>query len=774
MKKTLALLLALTLAFSCITVLAGETSDVYEQTVVETITYDDLDANLKDKNGNAYRATDPTGNVYYKMNAVQAYLHQDDQYKDKTFELPLEDGGEYVFEYKANIRSCSASPRHAQIGAYLKYDDSTSSFPYIGFRIDARYNASNTKLVSVTPQFHFHYGERVGTTGDTVVNTPIGDAFTLTAGEDAKFCWYTFRNIYNLDTKKATLQIFDAAGTKVQEVTYDMPDKIPGTDRTISYKNMKTAYLEVSASVIYVGIDDYKITKTVAKPVTAKFDDTMVDVTYNDVTIPSGKVTAVPYNSSETATFTVSPKNGYEVDEILVNGEAIDSKTAVSFTKLQDAATFEVKMKDVRYVETQQMVTHEDKDAIPFANATTYGEYIVSEGNNQYYKAVAADATLKASYYDTTEMSNITMGSDGEYIIRYKKKFANHGGNGVQNTNVNVYYNNSGTGAQHPFMGFKIEPVDRNALNISFMIRHRPAGSDTETTVLNLPKACSFVPETWYTYEHVYNLDNKTASLLIYDETGKQIFDYTMDFPEQGVYGPFRFCYIRSNISNNAWVGIDNFQILKSTKKGIEAIYDSTMGTVTCDGAPVANGEEIVVDYNDSAASTFAVAPKEGYVIDKILVNGAEMATDTVTFKNVITDQTLEVVFKEKPAVAPTVSVAPTYSFDANYKDGAAQVAYFTVNPGYGYTFSDGIAKICEAGNNAEAMKLESAKTMSDYINNNWDGRYGIRVFGAGLEQGASYVLAPYLVAQDNNGNTVTIDPVADNDVADYTFTFGE
>ena len=37
------------------------------------------------------------------------------------------------------------------------------------------------------------------------------------------------------------------------------------------------------------------------------------------------------------------------------------------------------------------------------------------------------------------------------------------------------------------------------------------------------------------------------------------------------------------------------------------------------------------------------------------------------------------------------------------------------------------------------------------------DGKFGVRVFGAGLEKGKTYTLTPYAVVEDGQGNQTTV-----------------
>lgn len=772
MKKTLALLLALTLAFSCITVLAeyGDYKDpaYYETTSLKYGNVDELPADTVvyenandqtdfiDENGTAaaynqlgFYAKDAAGTFWVGMfNAT----NNKDLYCRKITDLGY--GGKYTVSYDMKFAPLGGADRYQAQTLFL-YDGGGAN--YMGFIIDQK------KSGAATVTFHYRHKDS---------NQELDIAPTLTGGSAFSFnrtLWYTLNHTIDTINKVATLEIYQ--GSKlIASYEHEMLDAVNGNaikyDSKFQYDCIRVG--KTTCTDGFVGIKNLNLVKQTKVPVTGVFNDTLVDVTYNGKKAVNGEAIAIPYNSSETAEITVTPKDAScEVAEILVDGKAINSKTTISFTQLKAPASFEVKIKGSSFLPLLGKQTFDDL-------AEDSGFRATETNGNVYYKVDAKS--------DWNHIKHVPLGSSGEYTIEHKVNFCGISA-AARKSNIGTYlsfsdslYNQN----KNPLMGFQLAArfhgnMSKILVTPQFFFRW----NGSEQKLVDLAEPIELSASTWYTTRHTYNFDNMTATLEIYDKAGENLV-YSVDYELPEVvpgtsytvpYSEFQFRCIYAD-ATIVWVGYDDLLINKTTQKNIAVSYDSSMGTVTCDGTSVANGEEIVVDYNNATAKNFAIEAKDGYVIEKVLVNDAPVATDTLTFKNVITDQKLEVVFAKKVAVAPVLpDTTPTYVFDADYETGA-QVAYFTVNTGYGYTFTDGIAKFGEVG--GEFEKMENSGIFAEYLNNNWNGRYGIKVFGAGLEQGASYVLAPYLVAQDENGNTVTIDPVADNDVADYTFTFGE
>ncbi len=162
--------------------------------------------------------------------------------------------------------------------------------------------------------------------------------------------WYVIRNTYNLDTKTARLDLYDATGETLLTSTGEisLPETIDAKNssgdvvtKTIPYN---LTFGGVRCDTIpeagnYIGVDDFIITRTIAKPVTVTAGEGGT-VTYGGKDV-SGEV-AVPYNSSEAQTFTIVPDEGYEIASIEQNGASVPATGTVSFENVKTAQTLNV------------------------------------------------------------------------------------------------------------------------------------------------------------------------------------------------------------------------------------------------------------------------------------------------------------------------------------------------------------------------------------------------------------------------------------------------
>lgn len=162
--------------------------------------------------------------------------------------------------------------------------------------------------------------------------------------------WYVIRNTYNLDTKTARLDLYDATGETLLTSTGEisLPETIDAKNssgdvvtKTIPY-NLTFGGIRCDTNIMggnYIGVDDFIITQTIAKPVTVTAGEGGT-VTYGGKDV-SGEV-AVPYNSSEAQTFTIVPDEGYEIASIEQNGASVPATGTVSFENVKTAQTLNV------------------------------------------------------------------------------------------------------------------------------------------------------------------------------------------------------------------------------------------------------------------------------------------------------------------------------------------------------------------------------------------------------------------------------------------------
>lgn len=174
--------------------------------------------------------------------------------------------------------------------------------------------------------------------------------------------------------------------------------------------------------------------------------------------------------------------------------------------------------------------------------------------------------------------------------------------------------------------------------------------------------------------------------------------------------------------------------------------YDSTMGDVSVNGAAAADGARIT-----AAKATVSACPKEGYVLQKIVVtdqNGQD--TDYA----VSASESVELTFDCNSVVTAVFEAAPAPSVTTGsimtdtYQNENSILVYSAVSA-QGKTVSEFGIELKKTGDDANVLPLKGMTELSEENN-----KFGIRAFGAGLQAG-SYQTRAYAVI---NGEVVTED----------------
>lgn len=423
--------------------------------------------------------------------------------------------------------------------------------------------------------------------------------------------------------------------------------------------------------------------------------------------------------------------------------------------------------------------TYSDKESEVTASLPTevkakdnYGTYILKESNGNIYKSIVryAQGTSEAwnASYIGADVSITDWGTSGEYILQEKIRFSSP----WSGTAHVLYYMQSDTlsGYQNGFRFNSVNAGDSSADTIQFV-----AGG----TASNIG-SYAFQAGVWYTVRQTYNFDLKKATLEIYNaDATTSLYSVSVNLAQYET-STVIFSGLKGAGSKRIDIGpevksvdLDDTVAVKTAKKPV-TVTVGEHGKVQYNSNDVVSGAETPVTYN--ADATFTIVPDSNYEVDTVKVNDTPVAVtdNTVTLASVKEAQKMSVTFKQAESTAPSVVTSGTsYVFTSDYKDGnGAQVAYFTVNPGSGYTFTKGIAKLTTSS--GETLTLESDDMLTYANAEGWNGRYGVRIYGDGLTDGESYTLAPYWEATKGD-DTVTIDPSSnDSEKAGYTFTFGQ
>ena len=755
-KKLLALVLALTMVLSCVTAFAAmeELTEPYYEVKCQS-DFSQFEDEIVGTNLSGASLFNKVNNVY-----TEGYVKDGDGFYYLTggengttpseWLVPLgrntvseSFSGEYVLSFRSKFVNYRYSANTGTVASYLTYDKSDLNKSFFG--VKCVYDNPNQTSTTGTATMYFEYRYK-----DTVnVGYSLG-TWTYTSNE-----WYTYHSVYNFDTRIINVYVYDSKGDEVAHFSHELLSSINGT--TIPYKNVTTSSVYVDGTkrgATFVG--DFVFAQTLKKPITAKFDSNLVSVTYNGQEVKNGVATPAAYNSD--AAFTVAPKGDYEITEIVVDGEPIESKSKVTFEDIREAHEFTVYAKEDDYFTTLYKTDFSDHANSIKATDPVGGDCVGIEGyvkvGTGYAFLECANAAAVAEWLAPLGSNKLSDTFSGEYIIDNKIRFVNYNWYNAEGwVQHHIAYTSDDSGK----MGFENHWVSHGG------------NSTTGTSTVSFRYMFSGVDKmlelgTWdynsnevYAYRSVYNLDNKTAELYVLDSEGTQVAYFKHDLLESvdGTVIPYNVVYTSScfvQSKNRGAVFVGDYALRKTTAKPLTVKYDAEMGSVKSDGAIVENGAKIPVAYNSATAKTFAIEAKEGYEIADVKVNGESKGNliDSVEFKNIKADQELEVIFAEKAPAAPSVEIyeyktAKNYAYKVGEVDATSPYTVIMYGKiagqpeNYGFAFSNGDASV----------KLD-AKSIDA------NGIFAIRVVGGAILPG-SYTAVPYWTDGEGEAFAITV-----------------
>ena len=184
--------------------------------------------------------------------------------------------------------------------------------------------------------------------------------------------------------------------------------------------------------------------------------------------------------------------------------------------------------------------------------------------------------------------------------------------------------------------------------------------------------------------------------------------------------------------------------------------FDSN-GSVKLGDNDVTSGVAVAVPSGSN--QTIAITPNSGYEIDTATVDGSSVAAanNTITLENVKKDIAVGITFKQKQTQQPIFGPSSDPQEQTDYTPPTAGTApqysavmFTSLDGGYGWTVVSTGVEIRDDQNKKIPLPVASTNITPD-------GKFGVRVFGAGLEKGKTYTLTPYAVVEDSQGSQTTI-----------------
>ena len=161
----------------------------------------------------------------------------------------------------------------------------------------------------------------------------------------------------------------------------------------------------------------------------------------------------------------------------------------------------------------------------------------------------------------------------------------------------------------------------------------------------------------------------------------------------------------------------------------------------------IENGGTVSVETGGSVSLT--LLPDEGYEVETVLAGGQALTPSggMVTVDNITQDLNISVAFRLKGESEPVINANgnvvsdPSYIPDGKVDPVYSALIYSTLNTGYGWEIVSVGVEIRDAAGAVIPLAVAQANITSD-------GKFGVRVFGAGLTSGETYTLVPYAIVK--------------------------
>ncbi len=193
----------------------------------------------------------------------------------------------------------------------------------------------------------------------------------------------------------------------------------------------------------------------------------------------------------------------------------------------------------------------------------------------------------------------------------------------------------------------------------------------------------------------------------------------------------------------------------------LSAQYDAVQSDVTltfhvAGNGKIAYGEQTFGDGGTLAVKANAdvllsLVPDTGFEIGQVLLDNSPItpSNGTIEIKNISKDTSVSVTFRQKEEVKPSMNVYGEVTIDKNYVAPGESDACFSallfssLDAGYGWDILVvGVEVRDEAGH------ILPLPVSLEHITS--DGKFGLRVYGPGLESGKRYEMTPYAIIIKN------------------------
>ncbi len=402
---------------------------------------------------------------------------------------------------------------------------------------------------------------------------------------------------------------------------------------------------------------------------------------------------ATVINHGESQTYTFTPNSGYIVDSVKVDGSYVGSSTSYTVANVDSDHSISVTFKMPVY---EIVATAGSNGSISPSGTTT-----LSKGNNQAY-TITADNGYRI---DSVFVDDAYVGNDASFT--FTNVVESHTIHATFKFKVpTVYITNT--------HGGYVELDDNSTVY---------ASGEYEVGNPKKPQNFHFVAEAGYQFDSVVVDGSNQGSSEYYSQKVRQdviMLGYfsptgtshtlTISAGTGGSVDPSGAVLVSDGDDVAISITPDFGYVIDDVKVGgvsQGAISTYTFTNVTADGSLAATFKTVAkhtisatagaggtisplgdISVNDGDNKTFTIAAESGWLIDQVLVDGADSgAISSFTFNNVTGNHSIQAIFKEVPkhTIAAVAGVGGSISPSGNISvaDGENQTFDITVNSGY-------------------------------------------------------------------------------------------
>jgi len=425
---------------------------------------------------------------------------------------------------------------------------------------------------------------------------------------------------------------------------------------------------------------------------------------------PSGDVSV---NHGDDQEFAITPDEGYNVEDVLVDGESVGPRTSYTFTGVAADHTIHASfslLPPPTYTVTFNV--SDNQGAVQGASVTFYGETKATDAQGKaLFTGVLAGSRAyvvsKTGYNNATGNVNVD-GDETVNVILTKKTYtitATAGAGGSINPagNVNVTHGSNQSFAITPNTGYEIEDVKVDGVSIGAVSTYNFTNVTTNHTIHATFRLKSYTivvsanPPAGGTITGAGSYDHgDTVNLVAAANEGYEFINWT----ENGVQVSANDAYSFTATANRTLVA--NFRLKTYT-------ITATAGA----GGSINPAGNVNVTHGSN--QSFAITPDTGYDIEDVKVDGVSVgAVSSYTFNNVTANHTIAATFKLKTYTLTTNVVGQgtvTKNPDkSKYNHG--EVVQLTANPSAGWAFNTWSGDLSGSANPAN-LTMNGNKTVT-------------------------------------------------------------